>query len=627
MGVLSMNKGSYQLRRDVDRLQHKYRDISASMIGYEELIKATEEYKRTSDTAYTLFRGDCWTINNNFESSAAVTSQTHNDLTVTGTFRTENDMIGLYWNSQDLITHPYISYGSRTDYSDVILQFDYSMTGCMDFTNNAISITIRTKLGETFYLKMNRFINNGHFYLDFNNLSILAGDQYIDRYGQTITVDTETPVSPKNIESIMFVIVPTNYVENNTQYTIMENAQFTCTISNINVFNGYICNEHIDLDPHKYRLCEGYDDFYNLNPKRVVREMRKLGYVEWLDLYIGASHFYEKSGTPGDVITDLSFNHNRTEKMVLSQTIYLNNAFAAWLDCYSRELKANGTNNLIISVSMENLQCPKSWRQKTADGRYALTGWIPSTFFYSPCHTEPITYMKKVSEACLDIIVANGLPPILQMGEAWWWWQESDKTNRPPCFYDDATKTKYLAEFGKEIPLYYSSKEAYDKPTIRWLNKQLVDYSAQLRSVVKDTNYINGIYMALFFPPSVTDTDRVPPMMREVNYLKDAYSPNQLDILQLEDYDWVIEDSPHHDEVYGLGQELGFTLDKLHYYGGFVQYPEDAIEYWILIKKAMDVAINMGFAETYVWAGSQVRRDWKILGYDKYELVQGLMFV
>ena len=131
--------------------------------------------------------------------------------------------------------------------------------------------------------------------------------------------------------------------------------------------------------------------------------------------------------------------------------------------------------------------------------------------------------------------------------------------------------------------------------------------------------------MALFFPPSVTDVDRVPKMMREVNYLKDAYSPNKLDVLQLEDYDWVIWESSHHEEVYTLGQELGFTEDRLHYFGGFVQYENYAIKYWRLIKESMEEALDKNFQEIYVWAGSQVRRDHKILGYDGYEFIQELL--
>lgn len=602
-------------------------------VSYANLLEITENYKETNDNVYSLFRGDCWTVNNNYESSAAITSETLSDFTITGTFRTKNDLIGIYWNSEDPITHPYISYGNRSDYRGVTLEFDYNMTGCKDFSNNIISITLRANTGETYYVQMNRFIDNGHVTIDFSNLTLLNGNTYINANGEPVTVSEETPIDVSNLKSIMFVIVPNNYVENNSQYTIMANEDFTCEISNINVTNAYICNEHIPLEPHKYRLCEGYDDFYNFNPKRICREMRKLGYVEWLDLYIGASHYYEKSGTPNDVITDLGFNHNRTEKMVLDKTIPLNKAFIAWLDCYARELKANGTDKLIISVSMENLQCPTTWRQKDKDGNYAITGWVPSTFFYSPCHEEPLAYMQSVSEACLDIVVDNDMQPILQLGEAWWWWNENNRPNQPPCFYDLATKNKYQTEFEENIPEYASSWSDFNPVTIDWLNQQIVNYSWGIRSVVKQAKYENGLYMALFFPPSVLDKDRVPKMMQRVNYLSGIYSQKQLDVLQIEDYDWVTgiseetkeRDRSHHPEAYEIGKKLGFPTGKQHYFGGFVLDPKDATEFWRLIKKSMDDAISKGFAEVFVWAGSQVRRDQKIIGYDGYELVQRLI--
>lgn len=604
---------------------------------YTELLNASEDYKQMSyENKYFLFRGDCWTINNNFESSAAITSETTTDFTVTGTFRTKQDLVGIYWNSEDLITHPYISYGKRTDYRNVTLEFDYTMTGCKDFSynnleNHPVSVTIAGGNGETYYFNMFNFINNGHVTIPFNNLVITAGGQYRNAAGELVTVGNNQTkkVDASDIKFIMLVLIPTNYDPNNehpTQYQIMENVDFTCEITNIEVSNGAICEEHIPLEPHKYRICEGYDDFYNLNPHRVCKEMRKLGYTEWCDLYIGASHFYEKSGTVDDTIDASAFNHTRTEKMVLNKNVPLNKAFIAWLDCYSRELLANDCPNLVVSVSMENLQCPQSWRQKDCNGNYALTGWVPSTFFYSPCNSEVAPYMQSVSEACLDIVVANGMQPILQMGEAWWWWNENDRPNQPPCFYDLATRNKYHNEFGKNIPEYSTSWDAnYDADMMFWLNKQLCEYSDSLRAVVKSSKYSKGLYMALFFPPSVTDVDRVPAMMQDANYLKDAYHPDKLDVLQIEDYDWVIWESPHHKEAYTIGQDLGFPEDRLHYFGGFVQYPEDARIYWRLIKQSMDDAIAKKFKEVYVWAGSQVRRDHKMIGYDKYELVQNLL--
>lgn len=585
-----------------------------------------ENYNDCSyDNRYYLFRGDCWSVDHNFESSAAVTSKTLSDLTVTGTFRTQNDMVGLYWNSQDPIQHPFISYGVKSDYSDVILEFDYEMEGCMDFSNGAVNIIIAANTGKTYYIPMNMFIENNHLTLDFNNITLLPGSFFSDKSGQPVTVTQKTKLDVTDLKYVMLMILPDNFVENNAQHTIIENSNFKCKIHNISVANGEICYEQFPLKSHHYRLCEGYDDICNLNPLRIAKEMRKLGYADWLDLYIGASYFYEKSGIAGDVIEDMAFTHNRTEKMILNKDVPLNIAFKSWLDCYSREVKNNGVSNLIISVSMENLQCPQSWRQMDSNGNFATTGWEPSTFICSPCNDEFVFYMRNVSEACLDIVAENGLQPILQMGETWWWWAESSLSNPSPCFYDNSTKARYLSEHGSELPAYDNVWiSEYDADAIYWLNQQLVSYSDALRGVVKGDKYDDGLYMALFFTPSVVDADRVPPMMKNANYIKDAYSPDKLDILQIEDYDWVIFENSHHNESYDIGRELGFNQTSLHYFGGFVQNPGDADKYWQLIKDSMDDAIKKNFAEVFVWAGSQVRRDNKIFGYDENELLNNL---
>ena len=621
-----------------DEIDKKMEENSVDGLVSKELLQLTEDYEQTSNDKYYLFRGDCWTINNNYESSAAITSKSKKDFTVTGTFRTHQDMVGIYWNSKDLITHPYISYGSRIDYNNVIFECDVEFNNCLfDYTSTTFNSTFTIEMNDNtiYYLKTSDYIttsnNTKHLKINFNNLIVTAGSEYKNKKGETLIAKDSFKINVSNIKFIMFVLIPPTYEKNETTYTIRSNLDYYCKFKNITVENGDICNEHVKLKPHQYRLCEGYDDFYNLNPYRVTREMRKLGYSEWVDLYIGASHFYEKSGTVGDTIDVSEFNHTRTEKMVLDKTVPLNKAFIAWLDCYSRELKANDCPNLVVSVSMENLQCPTSWRQRDSRGNYAMTGWVPSTFFYSPCHSEVLPYMQSVSRACLDIVVANNMQPILQLGEAWWWWNEyTDPTNRSPCFYDDATKNKYLNTFHNPLPVYVTPDGEYDAQAIDWLNKQIVDYSWGIRSVVKSDRYTNGLYMALFFPPSVLDSDRVPPMMQRVNYLSGIYSRNQLDILQVEDYDWVTgiseatkeRDRSHHPEAYEIGEKLGFKTSQQHYFGGFVQYEKDAIEYWRLIKQAMDDAITKGFSEVFVWAGSQVRRDNKIIGYDEYEMVQ-----
>ncbi len=628
MGAASASDNSTQ--PDILLTEENNLDMTADENSTQDVnkmdLKNTENSNGISyDNKYYLFRADGWTLSNNFESSAAITSRSLSDFTVVGTFRTQNDIVGIYWNSQDPIQHPYISYGSRCDYSDVILDFDYEMEGCMDFSSGAVNIIIASNGGETYYLPMSRFVDNSHVTLDFTNITLFAGDSYIDKNGQPVTVSENTILDTSDLKYVMLSLLPTNFVEDHNKYTITDNTDFSCRISNITAVNGFIANEQLPLKPHQYRICEGYDDIYNLNPFRIAKEMRKLGYVDWVDFYIGSSYFYEKSGNIGDVIADMGFNHNRTEKMVLNKDIPLNAAFKSWLDCYSRELKRNGVDNLVISVSMENLQCPQSWRQMDSEGNFAMTGWAPSTFLLSPCNEDAIRYMQNVSQACLDIIAGNGFTPILQMGETWWWWSENSQQKQTPFFYDNATKAKYLAEHESELPVYDDVRtEEYGAEAVGWLNQQLVRYSDALREVVKSDRYADGLYIALFFPPSVTDTDRVSEMMSDVNFIKDAYSPSKLDILQIEDYDWVIFESPHHSEAYVIGLELGFSEDRLHYFGGFVQDPSNADKYWKLIGEAMDEALEKNFSEVFVWAGSQVRRDSKIIGYDESEMLGNL---
>ena len=620
-------------------------------LDYLEILEAIEQYKQTTETRYTLFRNDLWTVNFNYEAIASITSDGDDDLTINGVFRTTHDMVGLYWNSKDLITHPYISYGERSDYRDVVLEFDYEMDGCIDFSDWIISITVAGNNGEIYYVPMPQFIDEGHFRLDFNELKQEIGQSWRDVNGDIHQREEEFKLPVHDLKYLLFVLIPEEYSEEHPDYVIMENVEFECRITNIQVTNDTISYEHKILEPHGYRLCEGYDDFYNLNPLRVVKEMRKLGYTEWVDLYIGASHFYEKSGTIGDVVDiSVGFDHVRTEKMTVDTSKPLNIAFSTWLDHYARALKEHDCPNLIISVSMENLQAPKSWRQKHSQPiidehasdphpiTYAETGWKPSTFFYAPTNDEVIEYIKDVSRECLDILVDNDMQPILQLGEAWWWWQEGypeavtdDVINwekfpgQPPTFYDDVTLAKFEAEFGRPLTVYTNSwVNDYDKREMDWINQQIVKYSDELRKVAK--SYENGLYMALFFPPFVTDVDRVPPMMQQVNYLKDAFHPSKLDVLQLEDYDWVTTNDPHHKEVYDIGEDLGFPVNRVDYFGGYVQYHRDAPQSWRLIKTAMDDAVKKDFREVYAWSGSQIRRDNKILGYDKFELVQHLLY-
>jgi hypothetical protein len=366
---------------------------------------------------------------------------------------------------------------------------------------------------------------------------------------------------------------------------------------------------------HLFRYAEGYDDEYYRNPQKLVEVMYHLGYRDSIDFYIGASHFYDKKGKAPGLPSGFT-------NAVLIPDVGCSSSYLAWFTHYVRSLKLKGYTRFVLSVAMENLQMPESWKQLLADGvTPGQTGWYPPTCFYSPTNPEVRTYIRKISKQHLDIIVAEGLRPILQLGEPWWWWQEfmpgdvaTPFPGRPPCFYDEYTQQLFAAEFGYEMPRWYNSEikieEGNNLEILNWLKEQLGDYSDFIKSIAYE--YENGQYGILFFPPSVVDKERVPMSMRIANVPIESWQYPQLDYIQIEDYDWLIHGNmEQHREVYSFAYNyFGYQEHLTEYFSGFVLEKQDAAEseLWQRIHRAAQRAISCGM-ETYIWAGTQIRRD------------------
>ncbi|MGL5915126.1 MAG: non-contractile tail sheath protein, partial [Culicoidibacterales bacterium] len=82
--------------------------------------------------------------------------------------------------------------------------------------------------------------------------------------------------------------------------------------------------------------------------------------------------------------------------------------------------------------------------------------------------------------------------------------------------------------------------------------------------------------------------------------------------IQIEDYDWIVHDHPEHLECYMFAwDQLGYPFHKQHYFTGFAweEFGIPIETQWERIEKAGAGAISRGFRETFVWAGSQIRRD------------------
>ncbi|SIS89255.1 non-contractile tail sheath protein [Salimicrobium salexigens] len=422
--------------------------------------------------------------------------------------------------------------------------------------------------------------------------------------------DLQTMIDPTTISKMTFSIIPDYYVEGSRILT-GRTDDFTITLSGIEVGNGELNTKPEPMPRTVYRPAEGFDDEYDKNPKRLMEQMNILGYEKLINLYIGASHFHYKVGQEGEESTGYNVQTIDTTKGI-------NEPFRVWLQSFLKHMKLNNFDDIIISVSMEHLQMPDEWKQLMYDGQPGATGWQPSTNFYDPNNEAVQTYIRKISKEILDIVQNEGMQVTLQLGEPWYWWQEFQPGNvnqpfegQPPCFYSPDTLNRYESETGEQLPVYEESKTMAteeNKEVWKKLKHYLGDYSEFMKSIANE--YDNSRYTVLFFPPSVLDKERVPVMMQEVNTPFHVWNDNQLDFIQIEDYDWVTSENDQHVNVYPYAWlELGYPFIKQHYFAGFVLKPENADKEWPLIEKAAAGAVGRQFKETFIWAGTQIRRD------------------
>ena len=434
--------------------------------------------------------------------------------------------------------------------------------------------------------------------IDFSNIS------------QGVHPDEYFKISVNNVDKITFPIIPENYTEGELVMTGKTDL-FEVVFSDILITGGELNNEPPSLQEHAYRVAEGYDDEYNKNPSRIVDMMHALGYRKVINYYIGASHFYQKWGDENVVSTSV-------HDMVLDGNVGINSAFRAWSYSLFTSMKKKGFEEIIISVAMENLQMPEEWKQRMWDGVPGQSGWDPPTSFYSPTNADLKVYIERITKECIELAISSGLKVSLQLGESWWWWQEfapgdvdQPYDGRPPCFYDSATTERFESEMGYPMPVYKNS--IIDTVEENWivankLQQYLGEYTLFMKGIAE--TYESVRFTTLFFPPSVLDVDRVPELLRYINYPKSYWQYPILDYIQIEDYDWVTTKNENHNSVYALPFiDMGYSFNKQHYFSGFVLKPENAATEWPLIERAAQEALGRRYQEVFIWAGTQIRRD------------------
>jgi uncharacterized protein (TIGR02217 family) len=548
------------------------------------------EKRRAQENAPVMrFDPRFWTLNFPRPMMASVITTGPESLRVDAVFYRSDDLAGLIWESEDHWDHPLLAYETNRDYRRLTVTFRWQSDGVLplDVINGpTLTIEGRDAAGQpkNWYVRLWNYAQgtptDAVITLPFSQLE-----------GGYLLPAEADPVFAGDIDRMFISLAPPGYTALPGDFANgvegwVELSQIRCDGAGVMLKTGDVM-----VPEHALKMATGYDDAYNQTPARLLRQIRGLGYRDTINHYVGMSHYYRLDPLGGGHYVSLTGGA-------------LNTPCRAWHLDFANRAKAMGYD-LIFSLSYElfDANCWNDWKQRAENGDPALTGWVPPSTLLSPAHAGAMAYLQAVGRAFAYIQKMAGLPVKFQVGEPWWWITPDHRI----CLYD-AAATAAFGALSVSITDIRGAKTAAQNAMLDRAGELLAASTAALVAAVEDeagtapfTSYL------LVYLPTVLNSAAVE--AKRANVPAGWASP-AFDVLQLEDYDWVI--SGNHGAtaraVPEMEVRLGYPPTQQHYFSGFVLQPQDNGQ-WREIEYAAQAARSRGTAQVFIWALPQIARD------------------
>ncbi|NPV43881.1 MAG: hypothetical protein HPY70_07900 [Firmicutes bacterium] len=235
------------------------------------IIAGTNNVYADSPIIYKL-KPKYLTTDFNFKMMAATVTQDDHTFSSVGNFRTNKDLAGMSWETEDVLSHIDLKYPTDSDFSGVILEYDYSLSGYTELMNSEISpvITIETNSGEIYYVRLWNYVvdrplddweigasqqyettirfpegrtpgnatgSTGRIVLDFDNLYAGWAPWYWTEEDEWVPMPEWEKVPVDDIKSIMWSFVPVGYNwETQDMSYLSDSYEYKVDFSNWNVY-------------------------------------------------------------------------------------------------------------------------------------------------------------------------------------------------------------------------------------------------------------------------------------------------------------------------------------------------------------------------------------------------------
>lgn len=519
-----------------------------------------------------------WTVNFPRPMMAGVTTVAADALRVDAVFYKADDLAGLIWEAEDRHDHPLLAYETARDFRRCALRFRWRSEGLMplDAVNGpTLTIEGRDEGGapRAWYVRLWNYADgSGDDALVTLDFAALAGG-----WGG------EDPVWAGDIDRMFVSLVAPDYDGSDAPLAAPAEGWAELNAMRCDGSGSVLAIGDVLVPEHSLRIATGYDDLYHLTPARVLRMALQLGYRGALNHYVGMSHYFRLEALGGGFYVSLAGGT-------------LNGPCAAWHRDFAARAGALGFSP-IFSLSYELLDQHvwNDWKQRDMDGAPALTGWAPPSALLSPAHEGAMGYLRLVARAFAAILRDAGLPVRFQVGEPWWWVTADGRI----CLYDAAAVAAFAPVAIGDVrgPL-----DAEQIATLEAAGAVLAASTAALCDAVRD-EAPEAECLLLVYLPTVLGAPDIARANLPLGWAAPAF-----DVLQIEDYDWVIAGRSAGAAAEAVADRLGYPVAAQHYFAGFVLDGADT-HLWPLIAAAADAAVARGTGEVFVWALPQVARD------------------
>jgi uncharacterized protein (TIGR02217 family) len=529
-----------------------------------------------------------WTVNFPRPAMASVVTLGPDALRVDVELHHAGELIGLIWDSVDTLDHPLLAYDTDRNYANTTLSFRWQSSGVIPLDlPNGPTLTIEGRdaggAARTWFVRLWNYAEGTPTDAQIT-LSFSALEGGFSLPGEA--------VYPADIDRMFISLVAPGYVAGSTA-PLATRFNGSVIMSQIAADGGRAMLETGDvlLPPHGERMATAYDDAYNQTPARLIRAITGLGYRDDVVHYVGMSHFMRLERQVGG-------------GLLAPMAGTLCEPANAWHRSYFALSRAAGLE-VIASLSYElfDAYCPESWKQRTASGAPALTGWVPPSSLLTPANQAAMAWLQDCAQAFVELLEEAGQPVRFQIGEPWWWVTGAGEI----CLYDAAA----IAAFGGEPSVINDVRAPLDAAATALLDAAgvlLAQSTAALTAAVRAATQGPAEVLLLAFTPTILDP--AAPELYRAN-LPAGWAAPAFDRLQLEDYDWLTSGADAaRRKAYGfVDARLAYPPTDQDYLAGFVFDPANAEPYWERIDRGIDEAAGRSITRRYVWALPQVNRD------------------